>query len=182
VDVGSGESLPRLTNNHGHIFASQTKRNHAEEIQHPIHGKRAMSIRHWISYNHTSCQHSHSHLRNELSRRTEFLNSSLRLTRHGIVVEEIDLERHAHETVREREEQVGSYSRSPAPGNELGEFQRRVALGGEILHVDGHVEGEAEEGYDDQIYADTSAWEADVVMWKDVQMRPIDTAGMLVYG
>jgi hypothetical protein len=57
-----GGKLPRLTNNHSHIFASQTKRNHAEEIQHPIHGKRAMSVRHRISYNHTSCQYSHSHL------------------------------------------------------------------------------------------------------------------------
>jgi hypothetical protein len=97
-------------------------------------------------------------------------------------VEEIYLERHAHETIRERKEQVGGYSRSPAPADELGEFQRRVALGGEILHVYGHVEGEAEKGYDDQIYPDTSAWEADVVMWVDVQIRPIDTAGMLVYG
>jgi hypothetical protein len=119
--------------------------------------------------------------RNELSRRTEFLDRSLRLGRDGVVVEEIDLERHAHETIRKREEQVGGYSRGPAPGDQLRELQGWVALGAEVLHVDGHVEGEAEEGYDDQIYRVlVSAVRFICGSGINVQMRPIDTAGMLV--
>jgi hypothetical protein len=116
-----------------------------------------------------------------LSRRTEFLDRSLRLGRDGVVVEEIDLERHAHETIRKREEQVGGYSRGPAPGDQLRELQGWVALGAEVLHVDGHVEGEAEEGYDDQIYRVlVSAVRFICGSGINVQMRPIDTAGMLV--
>jgi hypothetical protein len=96
-------------------------------------------------------------------------------------VEEIDLERHAHETIRKREEQVGGYSRGPAPGDQLRELQGWVALGAEVLHVDGHVEGEAEEGYDDQIYRVlVSAVRFICGSGINVQMRPIDTAGMLV--
>jgi hypothetical protein len=57
---GRGEEcLPRLTNNHSHVFACQTQRNHAEEIQHPIHGERAVAVGYWITCNHTNCQLSH---------------------------------------------------------------------------------------------------------------------------
>lgn len=64
---------------------------------------------------------------------------------------EVDLESHGNEGVGERKHEVGAYRGAPAPYDELGELQRRMVFGLEVLHVDGHVEGEAEEGYDDEI-------------------------------
>jgi prepilin-type processing-associated H-X9-DG protein len=80
-----------------------------------------------------------------LSEHTILHHSDLRLRRDGIRIGEVDLERHGNETVRERQEQISRDGSGPAPANELWEFERRMALRRHVLHVDGHVEREAEE-------------------------------------
>ena len=64
---------------------------------------------------------------------------------------EVDLESHGHERVGEGKHEVGTYRSTPSPDDELLELERRVVFGLEVLHVDGHVEGKAEEGYDNEI-------------------------------
>jgi len=76
---------------------------------------------------------------------------------------ERDLERERDEGVGEREKEVGCYRRDPAPEYHLAEFERWVVLWLEELAVDGEVEGEGEEGYDDEVdeancYCGCSGW------------------------
>jgi hypothetical protein len=78
---GDKGKLPRLPNNHSHVFASQTERNHAKEIQHPVYGKRAVTVGNRIA---------------------KFLDRDLGLTCNGIVVKEVDLKRHGYEAIRQR--------------------------------------------------------------------------------
>jgi len=124
------QSHPRHAYYHGHVLTGQSQRDHATEIQHPIHDERATSICHRIAFHHIR---------------------DLRFTGDGVGMPEVDLESHGHEGVGEGEHEVGAYRSTPSPDNELLKLERRVVFGLEVLHVDGHVEGETEEGYDDEI-------------------------------
>lgn len=75
----------------------------------------------------------------------------LRFARDGVGVREVDLEGHGDEGVGEGEHEVGAHCGEPAPDDHLVEFERWMALGVDVGHVNGEVEGEAEEGYDDQV-------------------------------
>jgi len=73
----------------------------------------------------------------------------LRFARYGVGVREVDLESHGDEGVGKRQHEVGAHCGKPAPDDHLVEFERWVALGVDVSHVNGEIEGEAEEGYDD---------------------------------
>jgi len=75
----------------------------------------------------------------------------LRCRSDGVRVCEVDLESHGDEGVGEREHEVGGDGGEPAPEDELRELERRVVDGLQVLHMNGQVEGEAEEGNDDKI-------------------------------
>ena len=92
---------PRHAHNHRHILTRQPQRNHAAEIQHPVHNKRTSAIRHGIPFHHIG---------------------NLGFAGDGVRVREVDLESHADKGVGEREEEVGGDSSTPAPEDELGEF------------------------------------------------------------
>jgi hypothetical protein len=67
-------------------------------------------------------------------------------------VPEVDLESHRDERVGKGEHKVGGYCSAPAPDDEVGKLERWVVFGLEVLHVNGHIEGEAKERYNDKIY------------------------------
>lgn len=119
---------PRHPHDHSHVLARQSQRDHAEEVQHPVYQKRAVAIRDRVPVRNVR---------------------DLRLGRNGICVRKINLECHGDKRVGEREHEVGTECGEPAPENELPEFERWVALGVNVGHVDGQIEGEAEEGDDD---------------------------------
>ena len=115
---------PRLTNDHRHVLTCQAERPHAEEVDHPVHYERRLPVR-------------------------------VRIVRHlcgrrGLLVEG-DLEGERDHAVCERHGEVGAHGREPAVEDELVEVERRVAGGDEELHMRRHVEGEGEEGDDDQV-------------------------------
>lgn len=101
-------------------------------------------------------------------------------------MKKVDLKSHADKRVGEREHKVRRDSSAPAPDDQLGEFQRWVVGRRDVLHVDGHVEGKAEEGYNNEIFQFPISIpllrERRRVYWhvRYLQMRPIETAGMLV--
>lgn len=115
---------PRLADDHRHVLARQAERPHAEEVDHPVHHERRLPVR-------------------------------IRIVRHlcfrrGLLVEG-DLEGERDHAVCERHGEVGAHGGDPAVEDELVEVERRVAGRDEELHVRGHVEGEGEEGDDDQV-------------------------------
>jgi len=118
------QSHPRHTHNHRHILTGQSKRDHTAEVEHPVHDERATSIRYRITFHHVR---------------------DLRFASDGVGVPEVDLESHGYEGVGEGEHEVGAYRSTPSPDDELLKLERRVVFGLEVLHVDGHVEAEAEE-------------------------------------
>ena len=59
---------------------------------------------------------------------------------------EVDLKGEGDEGVGQREHEVSREGGAPAPEDELREFEGWVVPWGDVLHVDGHVEGEGEEG------------------------------------
>lgn len=73
----------------------------------------------------------------------------LRFARDGVGVCEVDLEGQGDEGVGEREHEVGAHCGEPAPDDHLVELERWMALWVDVGHMNGQVEGEAEEGYDD---------------------------------
>lgn len=125
------QTHPRHTHNHSHVLTRQAQRNHTAKVQHPIDHKRRAAKCHRIAF---------------------ALDSDLGVTSHGVGIPKVDLERHTDEGVGEREHKVSRESSTPAPDDELSELERWVIGRGDVLHVDRHVEREAEETYDDKIY------------------------------
>lgn len=122
------KSHPRRTNHHSHILTRKTQRDHAEEVQHPVHQERSVAIRHRVSVCNVS---------------------DLRLTRNRVCVCEVDLKGHRDEGIGEREHKVGTHCGEPAPDDHLVELEWWMALRIDVGHVDRQVEGETEEGYND---------------------------------
>ena len=85
---------PRLANHHRHVLACQAQRNHADEIDHPVHGKRAVA-----------------------KGVSPVEGDVVRLRR----VVEGDLEGKRDEAVGEGHEEVRHDCRDPAPENQLPE-------------------------------------------------------------
>lgn len=126
---------PWRAHHHGGILTREPQRNHTKEIQHPVYQKRAMAVRNRVPVGDVS---------------------NLGFARDRIGVCEVDLKGHGDEGVGERQHEVGAHCGKPAPDNHLPELERGVALWVDIGHVNGEVEGEAEEGYDDQVWVNVS--------------------------
>ena len=115
---------PRLPDYHCDVFACESKRNHPDPINHPVHheGCRAICIR---------------VMRHFVPGRSR--------------VVERDLESQRDEGVEERHGEVGGHGGEPAVDDELVEVEWRMAGGDDELHVGGHIECEGEERYDNQV-------------------------------
>ena len=118
------QAHPWHTHNHGHVLTRQAERNHAEEVEHPVHQECCMAIGNRIAVRNVR---------------------DLGLRCDGIGVSEVDLESHGDEGVGQREHEVCAQCCEPAPKDQLPELKRRVTLRVYVGHVDGQVEGEAEE-------------------------------------
>lgn len=93
---------PRLSHNHRDVLTSQSQRNHAPEIEHPVYNKCAVPVCDWIAERYVR---------------------DLCLTRDRVRVCEVDLEGHGDEGVCEREEEVGCYRCEPSPEDQLIEME-----------------------------------------------------------
>ena len=115
---------PRLSNDHGDVFARDSQSHHAHEVDHPIHHKRTFAVRVWVRG-----------------------NGRVR----GVVIGKRDLKSEGDQAVGEGHEEVGEHGADPADDDEFPELDGRVSFRGDEFAVDGQVEGEAEEGEDDEV-------------------------------
>ena len=116
---------PGLADGHGDVFAREAQRDHADEVDHPVHGEGALAVGGGVV--------------------GDFGGGRGRVGKR-------DLEGERDEGVGERHEEVGAHGPAPADHDELPELDRRVpAAGDDEPGVDGQEEGEAEEGDDDEV-------------------------------